>query len=195
MHMHSSATTHFLYSCGIAVASPRHWAPMEYNYSLFCARVGRAAASQSGRLSSAAEHDKRKMRSYPPQALRTTLKQTLVHSPGLNGCPAASRASTAAWRGCLAGIVTIPVGTSKRAKLRRRATVNQRARLLLPRRCSAMWRCRRLWLAVDQSRGLQPHHDTPTGRGTGYTCSMCPREAYIASRRDTRGKGKALWLL
>jgi hypothetical protein len=148
-----AATSHFLYSCWVAIASPRHCAPIEYNHSLFCARVGRAVASQSRRLSSAAEHDKREMRSCASQVLRTTLKQTLVHSPGLNGHPAATRLPTAAWRGCLAGIVIIPAGTSKRAKLRPRATVNQQARLLLPRRCSAMWRCRGLRIAVDQSRG------------------------------------------
>jgi hypothetical protein len=73
------------------MASPRHHAPVEYNHGFFCARVGRAVASQSGRLSSAAEHDKIEMRSYSPQVLRTTTKQTLVHSSGLNGRLAASR--------------------------------------------------------------------------------------------------------
>jgi hypothetical protein len=162
-----AATTHSLYSRGVAIASPRHWAPIEYNHSLFCARVGRAVASQSGRLSSVAEHGKREMRSYPPQVLQMTLKQTLVHSPGPNGRPAASRASTAAWRGCLAGVVIMSASTSKRAKLRPRATVDQRARLLLPQRCSAMWRCRGLRFAVDQSRGHEPLHETKAGRGTG----------------------------
>ena len=94
-----AATTHFLYSCWIAIAPPRHCAPIEYNHNSFSARVGRAVASQSARLSSAAERDKREMRSYPPQVLRTTLKQTLVHSPDLNGRPAASRVSITAWRG------------------------------------------------------------------------------------------------
>jgi hypothetical protein len=146
---------------------PRHCAPIEYDHSLFCARVGRAVASQSGRLSSVAEHGKREMRSCASQVLRTTLKQTLVHSPGLNGRPAASRVWTTAWCGCLAGIVIIPAGTSKRAKLRPRATVNQRARLLLPQRCSAMWRCRGLRFAVNQSRGHEPLYETKAGRGTG----------------------------
>jgi len=142
------------------MTSPRHCAPKEHNHSLSCARVGCAVASQNGRLLSAAEHDEREMRSYPPQVLRTTLNQTLVHSPGLNGRPTASRASIAAWRDCLAGIVIIPAGTFKRAKLGPCATVNLRARLLLPRRCRAMWGCRRLGLAVDQSRGRPPLHGT-----------------------------------
>jgi hypothetical protein len=173
------------------MTSLKHCASIEYSHGSSGARVGRAIASQSGRFSSTAEHCKRDMRAYASQVLRSTLKQTLVYSSDLNGRPAASRLSTTAWRGCLAGIVTIPVGTSKRAKLRPRATVEQRARLLLPRRCSAMWRCRRLGLAADQSRGLQPHHDTTTGRGTGYTCSTCPRQAYIASRRDNRRERKS----
>jgi hypothetical protein len=154
---------------------PRHCAPIEYDHGSFGARVGRAIASQSGRLSSAAEHGKREMRSYASQVLRTTLKQTLVHSSGLNGRPAAIRVPTTAWRECLAGIVIVPAGTSKRAKLRPRATVNRRARLLLPRRCRPMWRCRGLRFTVDQSRGYQPLHDTTTGRRTGLTCLMCPR--------------------
>lgn len=135
------------------MTSPRHYAPTEYNHIQSGARVGRAIASRSGRLSSVAERGKMEMQSHAPQVLRTTSKQTLVHSPGLSSHPAASRVSTTAWRGYLAGIVIIPAGTSTRAKLRPRATVNQRARLLLPQRCCAVWRCRGLRFAVDQSRG------------------------------------------
>ena len=94
-----AATPHFLYLWLISMVSPRNCTPIEYSHGSLGVRVGRAIASQSGRLSSAAEHDKREMRSYPPQVLRTTLKKTLVHSPGLNGRPAASRVSITAWRG------------------------------------------------------------------------------------------------
>jgi len=134
------------------MASPRHCAPIEYCHGSFGAHVDRAIASQSGRYSSAAEHGKREMRSYPPRVLCTTLKQTLVRSPGLNGRLAASRFSTTAWRWCLAGIVIIPAGTSKRARLRPRATVDQRARLFLPRRSHAVWRCHVLERPADKIR-------------------------------------------
>jgi hypothetical protein len=135
-----AATTHFLYSWWIAMAFPSHCAPIEYNHVSFGTRVNRAIASQSGRVTYATEHGESEMRSQASQVLRATLKQTLVHPPGLNGRPAASRVLTTAWRECLAGIVIIPAGTSKRAKLRPRATVNQQARLLLPWLMSLVWR-------------------------------------------------------
>jgi hypothetical protein len=99
------------------MTSPGHRASIEYSHGSFGARVGRAIASRNGRLSSTAEHCKREMRAHASQVLRTTFKQTPVYSSDLNGRPAASRVSTTSWRGCLAGIVSIPASTSKRAKL------------------------------------------------------------------------------
>jgi hypothetical protein len=52
------------------MASPRHCAPLEYNDAPFDARVGRATASQSERVSSAAEHGTTEKRSYTLRALR-----------------------------------------------------------------------------------------------------------------------------
>jgi hypothetical protein len=84
------------------VVPPGHCAPIEYSRGSFSARVGRAVASHSDRLSSVADHGKREMRSYAPQVLRTTLKQTPVHPPGLNGRPTASRFfdKSVAWVPC-----------------------------------------------------------------------------------------------
>ena len=104
------------------------------------------------------------MRFYAPQVLRTTLKQTLLRSPGLNGRPAAGRVSPTTWCECFAGVVIIPAGTSQRAKLRPRETVSQSARLLLPRPSHAVWRCRGLRFTCAQSRGHQPLHDMTAGK-------------------------------
>ena len=61
---------------------------------------------------------KGEMRSYALRVLRASLKQASMHSLGLNGCPETSRVSSIRWCECFVGIVIIPVGTSKRAKLR-----------------------------------------------------------------------------
>jgi hypothetical protein len=74
LHTSRSSTTHFLCSWRIAIASPRHCAPIEYSHISFAARVGRATASQSGRVSDAIEHSTREKRSYTLRALRTSSK-------------------------------------------------------------------------------------------------------------------------
>jgi hypothetical protein len=74
LHTSRSSTTHFLCSWIIAIASPRHCAPIEYSHISFAARVGRATASQSGRVSDAIEHGTREKRSYTLRALRTSSK-------------------------------------------------------------------------------------------------------------------------
>jgi hypothetical protein len=74
LQLHGSATTHFLYSRRIAISSPKHYAQAEYSHASSGEHVGRAIASQSGRLPYTAEHGTREMRSYTLRALRMWLK-------------------------------------------------------------------------------------------------------------------------
>ena len=156
-------------------------ASIEYTHAPPYACVGRATASQSGRLPHAAGYGARETRSYAQRVLRTTLKQTLMRSSSLNGCPAASRVSKTTWRKCFAGIVINPVGTSQRAKLRPCATVSQPAQLLLLRPSHTVWRCGRLRFTVDQSRDHQPLHDITAWKWLWDTAA---RRAH--NRRTTR---------
>jgi hypothetical protein len=59
LHTYHSATAHFLCSWRTAMTSPRHCALIEYDRGSSGVRAGPAIASQSGRLSSAAEHRER----------------------------------------------------------------------------------------------------------------------------------------
>jgi hypothetical protein len=133
---------------------------------LSVACVGCATASQSGRLPYAAEHGTKETRSYAPWVLRTTLKQTLMRSPSLNGHPAASRVSETTWRGWFVGIVIFLAGTSQHAKLRpSRPSAS-------PLGCSCRAACALCGGAIDLRKLLtkvvagQPLHDqgTPSPR-------------------------------
>ena len=69
-----SAKTYFLYSWPIAVASSKHYAPIDCYHASFDARVGRAIACRSWRLPCSAEHGIREERSYTLRALRASSK-------------------------------------------------------------------------------------------------------------------------
>jgi hypothetical protein len=115
---HHSTTTHFLYTWYITKTSPALCASVERNFDPFYTRVGCATVCQSGQSIRAVEHSAREIRSCTLRVLRTSLKQTLMHSPCLSGRSAASRVWGTGHCERSIGVVIFYAGTSQLVKLR-----------------------------------------------------------------------------